>query len=97
MRKTQSNLNRDNEELSRLKNKKQDFALMMEGGEKQFKSAQRMNEEKQVAENILVLRTTQAEQMMKNIGNKLYNLELYRLHIDTVRIKINFFNCLFKK
>ncbi|XP_044008258.1 coiled-coil domain-containing protein 39 [Aphidius gifuensis] len=82
IRKIQNNLNNDNEELLILKNKKQNLSSLIEGGEKQLKIYQNLNEEKQVAENILLLRVTQAEKMMKNIGNKLYNLELYRLQID---------------
>ncbi|XP_063973949.1 coiled-coil domain-containing protein 39 [Diachasmimorpha longicaudata] len=83
IKKIQGSLKGGNEELVRLKNKKQDMGSMMEGGEKQLKAAQRTTEEKQVAENILQLRVTQGEQIIKNIGNKLHSLEKYWLQIDS--------------
>ncbi|XP_015113777.1 coiled-coil domain-containing protein 39 [Diachasma alloeum] len=83
IRKIQGSLKGDNEELVRLRSKKQDVGSMMEGGEKQLKAAQRVTEEKQVAENILELRVTQGEQIIRNIGDKLHNLEKYRLQIDS--------------
>uniref|UniRef100_A0A0C9RH36 Coiled-coil domain-containing protein 39 n=1 Tax=Fopius arisanus TaxID=64838 RepID=A0A0C9RH36_9HYME len=83
VRRVQGSLKITNEELERLGSKKQDVTSLMEGGEKHLKTIQKINEEKQVAENILELRVTQGEQIIKNIGSKLHNLEKYRLQIDS--------------
>ncbi|XP_046818112.1 coiled-coil domain-containing protein 39 [Vespa crabro] len=72
----------DSGELEHLQNKKQDFLLLMDGGEKTLKVAQSHNEEKQVEENILRLKVSQIEQMMSNVGDKVYNLQKYRLTLD---------------
>lgn len=65
----------------------------MLGGEKQLKVSVRVNEEKQVAENIMELRVTQAEELMKNTGNRVYNLEQCHVKICAVSIFISFINC----
>lgn len=78
----------DSGELEHLKNKRQDFLLLMDGGEKTLKVAQSQNEEKQVEENILRLKVSQIEQMMSNVGDKVYNLQKYRLTLDAVSMGI---------
>ena len=74
----------NNEQLERLRNKKQELILLTEGGEKQLKLIQNFNEEKQVEESLLRLKVNQAEKLMSNIDGKVYNLERYRLQIEAV-------------
>ncbi|XP_043491944.1 coiled-coil domain-containing protein 39-like [Polistes fuscatus] len=81
-RKISNSIANDSEELEHLKNKKQDLLLLVDGGEKILKSAQTHNEERQVEENILRLKVSQIEQMMSNVGDKVYNLQKYRLKLD---------------
>ncbi|XP_057326695.1 coiled-coil domain-containing protein 39 [Microplitis mediator] len=75
IKKVQSALEADRNKLEQVKIKKKNLELLMLGGEKQLKVSVRVNEEKQVAENIMELRVTQAEELMKNTGNRVYNLE----------------------
>lgn len=73
-----------NDEIKRLKSKKQDLLLLLDGGEKRLKTAQSQNEERQVEENIMRLRVSQLERMTSNVSDKVYNLEKYRLHLEAV-------------
>ncbi|KAK2584013.1 hypothetical protein KPH14_006470 [Odynerus spinipes] len=82
MRKVTNSIANDSGELERLKNKKQDLILLMDGGEKSLKAAQSHNEERQVEENMLRLKVSQIEQMMSNVGDKVYNLQKYKLQLD---------------
>ncbi|XP_012288305.1 coiled-coil domain-containing protein 39 [Orussus abietinus] len=82
MRKISVSLANDRVELQRLKNRKQDLTLMMDGGEKQLKFLKSSNEEKQVEENILRLKLSQAELATSNVGGEVYNLEKYRIHLE---------------
>ncbi|XP_034947697.1 coiled-coil domain-containing protein 39-like [Chelonus insularis] len=83
LKKAQSTLDAENNRVKLLKDKKQNLELMMQGGEKQLKLVVRLNEEKQVAKNILELKITQAEEMMRNTGSRVYNLEQCLLKICT--------------
>lgn len=78
----------NNKELERLRNRKQELILLIEGGEKQLKVIQASNEEKQVEENLLRLKVNQAEKLVSSIDGKVYNLEKYRLEIEAVSINI---------
>ncbi|XP_071630319.1 coiled-coil domain-containing protein 39 isoform X2 [Temnothorax longispinosus] len=82
MRKVSSCLSSENEELERLRSKKQDLLLLLDGGEKRLKIAQSRNEERQVEENIMRLRVSQLERMTSNVSDKVYDLEKYRLHLE---------------
>lgn len=84
MKKISSCLTRENEELERLRNKKQDLLLLVDGGEKRLKAAQSQNEEKQVEENIMRLRVSQLERLTSNVSDKVYDLEKYHLHLEAV-------------
>lgn len=84
MKKISNCLTNENDELERLRSKKQDLLLLVDGGEKRLKTAQSQNEEKQVEENIMRLRVSQLEQMTSNVSNKVYDLEKYRLHLEAV-------------
>ncbi|KAH0533732.1 hypothetical protein KQX54_001299 [Cotesia glomerata] len=75
IKKVQGALEMDREKIERVKIKKQNLELLMQGGEKQLKVSVRVNEEKQVAENIMELRVTQAEELMQCTGNRVNNLE----------------------
>lgn len=98
MKKVQSTLNSENQELDKLRIKKQNIGLLIESGEKGLRVAACLNEEKQVAENILELRVTQTEEMMRNTSNRVYNLERCRLQIHAVNIsniKYNYIKIIF--
>ncbi|XP_029154852.1 coiled-coil domain-containing protein 39 isoform X1 [Nylanderia fulva] len=82
MRKISSCLSNENEELERLRSKKQDLLLLLDGGEKRLKIAQSQNEERQVEENIMRLRVSQLERITLNVSDKVYDLEKYRLHLE---------------
>ncbi|XP_070157828.1 coiled-coil domain-containing protein 39-like isoform X1 [Polyergus mexicanus] len=82
MRKISICLSNENDELERLRNKKQDLLLLLDGGEKRLKTAQSRNEERQVEENIMRLRVSQLERMTLNVSDKVYDLEKYRLHLE---------------
>ena len=84
MRKMSNCLSNENDELERLRSKKQDLLLLLDGGEKRLKTAQSRNEEKQVEENIMRLRVSQLERMTLNVSDKVYDLEKYRLHLEAV-------------
>lgn len=87
-KKITNNIANDSGELEQLKNKRQDFLLLTNGSEKTLKAAQSHNEEKQVEENILRLKVSQIEQMMSSVGDKVYNLQKYRLTLDAVSMGI---------
>ncbi|XP_018318141.1 coiled-coil domain-containing protein 39 isoform X2 [Mycetomoellerius zeteki] len=82
MKKVSSGLLNENDELERLRSKKQDLLLLLDGGEKRLKIAQSRNEEKQVEENIIRLQVLQLERMTSNVSDKVYDLEKYRLHLE---------------
>ncbi|XP_070531224.1 coiled-coil domain-containing protein 39-like isoform X1 [Cardiocondyla obscurior] len=84
MRKVYNSLSSENHELVRLRSKKQDLLLLIDGGEKRLKIAQSQNEERQVEENIMRLRVLQLEGMISNMSDKVYDLEKYRLNLDAV-------------
>ena len=88
MRKVTNSLSNDADQLERLRNRKRDLCLSMEGGEKQLKTIQSQNEERQVEESILGLRVSQAERLLASIGDKVYSLDKYRLQIEAVSLKI---------
>ncbi|XP_051168042.1 coiled-coil domain-containing protein 39 [Leptopilina boulardi] len=73
---------KNNEELERLRDKKQKLIALIDGGEKQLISLQTANEEKQIEENLLRLKVNQIEKLMSSIDGKVYNLEKYRLQIE---------------
>ncbi|EZA57497.1 coiled-coil domain-containing protein 39 isoform X1 [Ooceraea biroi] len=82
MKKISNCLSNENEELERLRSKKQDLLLLVDGGEKRLRAAQSRNEEKQVEENIMRLRVSQLERMTSNVSDEVYDLEKYRLHLE---------------
>ncbi|KAG5319554.1 CCD39 protein, partial [Pseudoatta argentina] len=82
MKKISTGLLNENDELERLRSKKQDLLLLLDGGEKRLKIAQSRNEEKQVEENIIRLQVLQLERMTSNVSDKVYDLEKYRLHLE---------------
>ncbi|XP_025157961.1 coiled-coil domain-containing protein 39 isoform X2 [Harpegnathos saltator] len=82
MRMISNCLTNENDEIERLRSKKQDLLLLLDGGEKRLKVAQSRNEERQVEENIMRLRVSQLERMTSNVSDKVYNLEKYRLHLE---------------
>lgn len=84
MKKISTGLLNENDELERLRSKKQDLLLLLDGGEKRLKIAQSRNEEKQVEENIIRLQVLQLERMTSNVSDKVYDLEKYRLHLEAV-------------
>jgi len=84
MKKITNTLLNENDELEKLKNKKQDLLLLVDGGEKRVKAARSRNEEKQVDENVMRLRVLQLEQITSNESNKVYDLEKYRLNLEAV-------------
>lgn len=65
-------LSSENNEIERLRNKKQDLLLLLDGGEKRLKTAQSRNEDRQVEENIMRLRVSQLERMTSNVSDKVY-------------------------
>nr|CAD7438248.1 unnamed protein product [Timema bartmani] len=72
----------DTEELARLKSKRQDQMLLMNGGEKQLKVSQCHSQDRQVEENLLKLRVNQASKAISKEGNKVYTLERHRLEME---------------
>ncbi|KYN18357.1 Coiled-coil domain-containing protein 39 [Trachymyrmex cornetzi] len=84
MKKVSTGLLNENNELERLRSKKQDLLLLLDGGEKRLKIAQSRNGEKQVEENIIRLQVLQLERMTSNVSDKVYDLEKYRLHLEAV-------------
>ncbi|XP_067204891.1 coiled-coil domain-containing protein 39-like isoform X2 [Linepithema humile] len=82
IKKISSCLSNENYELERLRSKKQDLLLLLDGGEKQLKIAQSRNEERQMEENIMRLRVSQLKQMTSNVSDKVYDLEKYRLYLE---------------
>ncbi|XP_050454617.1 coiled-coil domain-containing protein 39 isoform X2 [Cataglyphis hispanica] len=82
MKKLSICLSNENDEVERLRSKKQDLLLLLDGGEKRIKTAQSRNEERQVEENIMRLRVSQLERMTLNVTDKVYDLEKYRLHLE---------------
>lgn len=84
MRMISNCLTNENNEIERLRSKKQDLLLLLDGGEKRLKAAQSRNEERQVEENIMRLRVSQLERMTSNVSDKVYNLEKYHLHLEAV-------------
>lgn len=94
MKKISDSLLDENDELERLRSKKQDFLLLVDGGEKRLKAAQSRNEEKQVEENIMRLRVSQLERMMSNVSDKVYDLEKHQLHLEAVN---HFYNLIIKE
>jgi len=74
----------ENNELEKLKSKKQNLLLLVDGGEKRVKAARSRNEEKQVDENVMRLRVLQLEQITSNESDKVYDLEKYRLNLEAV-------------
>ncbi|XP_011637174.1 coiled-coil domain-containing protein 39 [Pogonomyrmex barbatus] len=82
MRKVSNSLSSENDELERLRSKKQDLLLLLDGGEKRLKIAQSRSEERQVEESIMRLRVSQLERMTSNVSDKVYDLEKYRLHLE---------------
>ncbi|XP_014481215.1 PREDICTED: coiled-coil domain-containing protein 39 [Dinoponera quadriceps] len=82
MRIITNSLTSKNDEIERLRSKKQDLLLLLDGGEKRLKAAQSRNEGRQVEESIMRLRVSQLEQMTSNVNDKVYNLEKYRLHLE---------------
>jgi len=91
MKKVSSCLSNENDELERLRSKKQDLLLLLDGGEKRLKIAQTQNEERQVEENIMRLRVSQLERITSNMSGKVYDLEKYRLHLEAVSYFLNYF------
>ncbi|XP_020285040.1 coiled-coil domain-containing protein 39 isoform X2 [Pseudomyrmex gracilis] len=75
-------LSSENVELERLRNKKQDLLLLLDGGEKRLKAARSQNEDRQVEENIMRLRVSQLQQTTSNVSDKVYGLEKYRLRLE---------------
>ncbi|KYN38536.1 Coiled-coil domain-containing protein 39 [Trachymyrmex septentrionalis] len=84
MKKVSTGLLNENDELERLRSKKQDLLLLLDGGEKRLKIAESRNEEKQVEENIIRLQVLQLKRMTSNVSDKVYDLEKYRLHLEAV-------------
>lgn len=56
----------------------------MEGSEKLLAIKQTNTEDKQVAENILRLRVAKAEKLLSKINDNVYDLEKYKLEIESV-------------
>nr|CAD7588601.1 unnamed protein product [Timema genevievae] len=81
-RRMSSGLASDTEELARLKSKRQDQMLLMNGGEKQLMVSQRQSQDRQVEENLLKLRVNQASKAISKEGNKVYTLERHRLEME---------------
>nr|CAD7198868.1 unnamed protein product [Timema douglasi] len=81
-RRISSGLASDTEELARLKNKRQDQMLLMNGGEKQLKVSQCQSQDRQVEENLLKLRVNQASAAISKEGDKVYTLERHRLEME---------------
>nr|CAD7573983.1 unnamed protein product [Timema californicum] len=81
-RRMSSGLASDTEELARLKNKRQDQMLLMNGGEKQLKVSQCQSQDRQVEENLLKLRVNQASAAISKEGDKVYTLERHRLEME---------------
>nr|CAD7404354.1 unnamed protein product [Timema cristinae] len=81
-RRMSSGLASDMEELARLKNKRQDQMLLMNGGEKQLKVSQCQSQDRQVEENLLKLRVNQASAAISKEGDKVYTLERHRLEME---------------
>ncbi|XP_033609697.1 coiled-coil domain-containing protein 39 isoform X2 [Cryptotermes secundus] len=69
-------------ELEKLVDKRQDKILLTDGGQKQLKLNKVHNQEKQVEENILLLRVAQAERAIAQEGNKVHTLEKQKLELD---------------
>ncbi|CAG2053558.1 unnamed protein product [Timema podura] len=81
-RRMSSGLASDTEELARLKSKRQDQMLLMNGGEKQLKVSQCQSQDRQVEENLLKLRVNQASKAISKEGDKVYTLERHRLEME---------------
>lgn len=64
---------------------------MIEGGEKQLKSALMNYEERKVEENILQLKLKEAEKIISKVDDKLYDLEKYALQMEAVSVRVIFF------
>lgn len=55
---------------------------MVDGGKRLVKASLLRSQDKQVEENLLRLRVTQAQKILDNIDNSLYTLEKHRLEME---------------
>lgn len=85
MRRLTTAITNDEEKLAVLSNKLQNEKLDYEGGLKQVAAAKVAAQEKQVEENILILRLKQFDQCMKKEENEIYNLQKMKLNLEQVR------------
>lgn len=69
-----------------MRAKQQHLLVMIEGGEKQLRSALANYEERKVEENILQLKLKETEKIISKVDDKLYNLEKYALQMEAVSI-----------
>ncbi|KAL7305753.1 hypothetical protein TKK_0002003 [Trichogramma kaykai] len=70
------------EEVKRLNNRKQDLALLIDGGEKQLKLAQAAYEERRVEESLLELKLKEATKIVAKVDDKLFDLEECAVHME---------------
>lgn len=60
----------------------QNESKMVDGGKRLVKASLLRSQDKQVEENLLRLRVTQAQKILDNIDNSLYTLEKHRLEME---------------
>ncbi|KAL3281106.1 hypothetical protein HHI36_004329 [Cryptolaemus montrouzieri] len=82
MRRLTTSITNDEEKLQTLQNKLQNEKLDYEGGLKQVATAKSAAQEKQVEENILILRLKQFQQSMKKEENEIYTLQKMKLNLE---------------
>lgn len=87
MRRLSVAISTDRAHLDVVKGKLQDQVLLFEGGLKQAGAAKQKSQQMQVEENILKLKTDQFEKAIKNQTERLYNLQRFRLDLDSVSYK----------
>lgn len=85
MRKLANEIALDDEVFATLKDKLQDQVLMFETGGKHMAAAKQRTQEKQVEENILLLKVNQIKKAKKKEEKNIYNLQKFRLELETVR------------
>ncbi|KAK9879647.1 hypothetical protein WA026_006712 [Henosepilachna vigintioctopunctata] len=81
MRRLTTAIANDEQKLDVMQNKLQNEKLEYEGGMKQAEAAKHAAQEKQVEENILILKLKQFDQSMKKEETEIYNLQRMKINL----------------
>ncbi|XP_063224793.1 coiled-coil domain-containing protein 39 [Bacillus rossius redtenbacheri] len=81
-RQLSARLGADGEELARLEGRLLELRAAREGGQRQLRQRREAAQARQVEENLLRLRVRQAEAAVAREGDRVYDLERYRLEME---------------